>query len=246
MRVLDEKDSDADLQATLFDLAERGVLRLRGDDDTWYVEVVQPLEAEHLHPLEQSLLAGLGLDSVGDVFVVSSTETSGRKVATARASLRAQVAVGCLGLPAVLTCGHRGSRRSAGSAWPPRCSWSAATSSTTAGCGGRFWSGPRRSRWWPPEPCSDAGVTTVRTAEGRDLWSRTGGFARFLTTDSSESRFDASAHMDWYPRYLAWAVALGIGRRVGGRRYEAQGVDGARRALDRVDGRRYHGSAPDR
>ncbi|MFM7065057.1 MAG: DUF2207 domain-containing protein, partial [Actinomycetes bacterium] len=52
VRVLDERDSDSDLQATLFDLAERGVLRLRGDDDTWYVEVVQPLEGEHLHPVE--------------------------------------------------------------------------------------------------------------------------------------------------------------------------------------------------
>jgi uncharacterized membrane protein len=64
----------------------------------------------------------------------------------------------------------------------------------------------------------------VRTPEGRDLWSRTGGFARFLTTDSSESRFDAAAHLDWYPRYLAWAVALGSADEWA-RRYEAQGVE---------------------
>ena len=69
-----------------------------------------------------------------------------------------------------------------------------------------------------------SGVATVRTVEGRDLWSRTGGFARFLTTDSSEERFDAVAHMDWYPRYLAWAVALGVGDEWA-RRYEAQGVE---------------------
>ena len=69
-----------------------------------------------------------------------------------------------------------------------------------------------------------AGTATVRTAEGRDLWSRTGGFARFLTTDSSEARFDASAHLDWYPRYLAWAVALGVADEWAAR-YEAQGVE---------------------
>jgi uncharacterized membrane protein len=70
----------------------------------------------------------------------------------------------------------------------------------------------------------DPGVRTTRTAEGRDLWSRTGGFARFLTTDSSEARFDAAAHLDWYPRYLAWAVVLGVGEEWA-RRYQAQGVD---------------------
>ena len=56
VRVLDEQDSDESLQATLFDLAERGVLQLQGDDDTWHIEVVQPLDAEQLHPIEQSLL----------------------------------------------------------------------------------------------------------------------------------------------------------------------------------------------
>ena len=69
----------------------------------------------------------------------------------------------------------------------------------------------------------DPRVRTVHTADGRDLWTRAGGFARFLTTDSSESRFDAAAHMDWYPRYLAWAVALGVADQWA-QRYEAQGV----------------------
>jgi hypothetical protein len=222
VRVLDEQDAEADLQATLFDLAERGVLSLRGGDDTWYVEVAQPLEAEHLHPAEQALLNGLGLRQVGDVFVVSSTESSGRVVSSARAALRSQVAASSSGYL----------RSSAPGVALRVLGW--ISLAATLFMVGRYFLGQGWVRW-PLLAGAGAfalvaagamfrpGLTTVRTAEGRDLWSRTGGFARFLTTDSSESRFDAAAHMDWYPRYLAWAIALGVGDEWA-RRYEAQGV----------------------
>ena len=91
VKVLDERHSEDDLQATLFDLADRGVLRLRGDDETWQIELVQPLEAEHLHPVERALLTSLGLTGAGDVFVVAATEGSGRVVSSARSALRSQV-----------------------------------------------------------------------------------------------------------------------------------------------------------
>lgn len=223
VHVLDESHADADLQATLFDLAERGVLRLRGGTgDTWYVEVVQAPEAEHLHPLEQRLLADLGLTAVGDVFVVASTESSGRTVASARTSLRAQVDQASGGYLSASVPGMVG--RALG--------WICA--GATVLMVGRYFIDDGWVRW-PLLAGTTAfavaamgmltakGVTTRRTKEGRDLWSRTGGFARFLTTDSSESRFDAAAHLDWYPRYLSWAVALGVGDEWA-RRYEAQGV----------------------
>lgn len=223
VKVLDEEHADADLQATLFDLAERGVLRLRGaDGDTWYVEVVQALEAEHLHPLEQRLLADLGLSAVGDVFVVAPTEGSGRTVASARTSLRAQVDQAAGGYLSASLPGMVG--RALG--------WICV--GATVLMVGRYFIDDGWVRW-PLLAGTSAfavaamglltthGVTTRRTNEGRDLWSRTGGFARFMTTDSSESRFDAAAHLDWYPRYLAWAVALGVGDEWA-RRYEAQGV----------------------
>jgi uncharacterized membrane protein len=69
----------------------------------------------------------------------------------------------------------------------------------------------------------DPGVLTKRTEAGREVWSRTGGFARFITTDSSESRFEAAKHLDWYPKYLPWAVALGSAE-AWAQRYEAQGL----------------------
>lgn len=224
VKVLDETDSDEDLQATLFDLAERGVLRLQGDDDTWRIEVVQQLDAEQLHPLETALLSGLGLRGEGDTFLVTSSESSGRKVSAARSSMRTEVADAArahldtsgVGTAAVLL------------------GW-AALIATVVIVGVHFFGD---TGWvsWPLLAGAatfsfgvmgllfDPGVRTTRSAEGRDLWSRTGGFARFLTTDSSEARFDASAHLDWYPRYLAWAVALGVADQWAAR-YREQGVE---------------------
>ena len=53
------------------------------------------------------------------------------------------------------------------------------------------------------------GSGTRRTAAGRDLWSRVGGFHRVLSTPSSRDRFDFSGRQDVYTTYLPWAVALG-------------------------------------
>lgn len=222
VRVLDERHSDDDLQATLFDLADRGVLRLRGNEDTWQIELVEPLEGEHLHPAERALLMALGLTGAGDVFVVAATEGSGRVVSSARGALRSQVAASsssflhrsgpgvlmrllgwvCLGATLFMV-----GRYFADAGWL-RWPLLAATSVFTLAAAGMM---------------TESGLATVRTPEGRDLWSRTGGFARFLTTDSSEARFDAAAHLDWYPRYLSWATALGVAD-AWARRYEAQGV----------------------
>ena len=53
------------------------------------------------------------------------------------------------------------------------------------------------------------GSGTRRTAAGRDLWSRVGGFQRVLSTPSSENRFDFSGRQDLYTADIPWAVAFG-------------------------------------
>src|SRR5262249_31988718 len=53
------------------------------------------------------------------------------------------------------------------------------------------------------------GVGSRRTASGRELWSRAGGFHRVLTTDSTEAGFDFGARKDLYSAYVAFAVAAG-------------------------------------
>ena len=54
------------------------------------------------------------------------------------------------------------------------------------------------------------GAATKRTAAGRDLWSRIGGFRRILSTPSSEQRFDFSGRKELYTAYIPWAVAFGV------------------------------------
>ncbi|MCW2785572.1 MAG: hypothetical protein JWP74_2089 [Marmoricola sp.] len=52
------------------------------------------------------------------------------------------------------------------------------------------------------------GAGTKRTAAGREVWSRAGGFRRILSTDSAQERFDFSGRKDLYTSYLPWAVAF--------------------------------------
>jgi uncharacterized membrane protein YgcG len=59
-------------------------------------------------------------------------------------------------------------------------------------------------------PLFRPGSATKRTASGRDLWSRVGGFHRVLSTDSSIDRFDFSGRQELYTAYIPWAVALGV------------------------------------
>jgi hypothetical protein len=222
-RVLDERPSEAELQATLFDLGERGVVRVESNGETWVVEVVGATGPESCAPWEAAALAGLGLRHPGDRFTVSNTVAAGRQIASARetleAGLHAEVrryltpsvagvllrlgAWAGLAALAVIAGLHLFADRTA-PVW------------VTVGIAGFVAVAALRA--------TDPGTATTRSREGREVWSRTGGFARFLSTDSSESRFDAAAHMDWYPRYLPWAVALGVSGEWT-RRYRAQGIE---------------------
>jgi uncharacterized membrane protein YgcG len=58
-------------------------------------------------------------------------------------------------------------------------------------------------------PLVRTGSGTKRTAQGRELWSRVGGFRRVLSTPSSQDRFDFSGREELYTTYIPWAVAFG-------------------------------------
>ena len=53
------------------------------------------------------------------------------------------------------------------------------------------------------------GVGTRRTPQGREVWARSAGFRRLLSTPSSEVRFDFSAQKELYTAYIPYAVAFG-------------------------------------
>ena len=61
-------------------------------------------------------------------------------------------------------------------------------------------------------PMMATGAATKRTAAGRDLWSRVGGFKRILSTTSAEERFDFSGRKELYTAYIPWAVAFGCAK----------------------------------
>jgi hypothetical protein len=53
-----------------------------------------------------------------------------------------------------------------------------------------------------------AGVGKRRTSLGRDLWSRSGGFERMLSTSSAKDRFDFSGRKELYTAFIPYAVAF--------------------------------------
>ncbi|MGZ4495124.1 MAG: DUF2207 family protein, partial [Nocardioides sp.] len=55
----------------------------------------------------------------------------------------------------------------------------------------------------------EPGAGTRRTAKGRELWSRAGGFERILSTPSAVERFDFSGREELYTAYIPWALAFG-------------------------------------
>lgn len=223
-KVLHEVDSHDDLQSMLYDLGAKGVIRLDGNDNAWTVNLLVDPQAAQVPEMERAVLAGLGLTSAGDSFLVSKSASAGEKLTTARATLRAVVAQQSAEYLAPSGAGCAGNLLG----WLATLGVFGLAGVWLFGQGGWF--------SWPLflglaafslvalGVSTDPGSRTKRTAHGREMWSRTGGFARFLTTDSSESRFDAAKHMDWYPTYLAWALVFGSAD-AWARRFTDQGVE---------------------
>ncbi|MFV0316116.1 MAG: DUF2207 domain-containing protein [Microthrixaceae bacterium] len=222
VRVLDEKKSDDEFQATLFDLGERGVLRIAPSGEKWAIEVVGDPGGAGLSSWELLMLGQLGLRGVGDVFVVSRSKSAGKSIHEARSTVDSGAKQGTI--PYL--------RPSAVGTLMRMLAW-LALAGVLAMAGANLFAGIDFPLWlvvgvaafavFGSVNATDAGASSKRTEAGRDAWSRVGGFARFLGTDSSESRFDAAANLDWFPRYLPWAVALGVSEEWA-QRYEAQGV----------------------
>jgi hypothetical protein len=221
-RVLDEKASGEELQATLFDLGDRGVVRISPSGKDWSIEVVGDPQAAGLEGWEMSMLNRLGLSAVGDTFLVSKSKRAGKRIHSAKEALEAGVKGATQ--PYLKPSGLGSLMRML--AW-------LALAGTVAMAGFSLFGGidfplalivgVGAFAVFGSVNATDVGASSKRTEAGRDVWSRTGGFTRFLATDSSESRFDAAAHLDWFPHYLPWAVALGVSEEWA-KRYEAQGV----------------------
>lgn len=222
--VLDEAEAPEALQATLFHLAESGYLQIVNNGTDWTVACVRTPDLTQLHPAEVEVLSKCGLTEAGAQFQIGRTSASGAIVNNAKRALH----------KAVRTDTAQYLTRSGAGTWARLLGWGGCV--FTLVLAGTYHVGGGGDRNVPLTVLGavlgigligvalDPRSRTVHTEAGRELWSRVGGFARFLSTESSEARFDAAAHQDWFARYLPWAVALGVSKEWA-KRYEAQGVD---------------------
>lgn len=222
VKIRDEIDSPYALQATLFDLAERGLLSLAGDDQGWLITVVGDPATTVMTAAEAGVLGKLGLHYKGATFNLTKSVTAGKAISEASSGLNSQVLVdsrsyldrspvGCtgslLGWATIIVFGYLVIRVLGGNPvnWVLYIPFAAAAFALA-------------------DLLFDQAAWTVRNAAGRDMWSRVGGFARFLTTDSAETRFDFARREDLYPRYLPWALVFGSAD-AWAQRYRDNGVE---------------------
>ena len=210
VRILGGTDSLWEVQATLFDLAQRGLLQLTGDADSWTVTVIADPAVTQQWPGETAMLSALGLTAVGDRFEVSKSKSSSWQILSGQTALRSEVR----------TAAKRYLTRSLPGTASVVLGWLAWGVSYLLAIQILLQTNLTPSLW----PLLSAsvvfafmnatmmfrpGIRTKRSSAGRDVWARTGGFARFLAMTSAESRFETAEHSDRFLTYLPWATALG-------------------------------------
>ncbi|WP_286174917.1 DUF2207 domain-containing protein, partial [Mycobacterium sp. DL99] len=196
------------LSATLFHLAERGLVELRQvSAQHWKIKgLAKPAEWADVDPVGIDVGAALKVMSRGAEFSANNTATSGKKLSKAKADMVVAVRKWAF------DGGFMVKRRK--ELWICVANVVAFLAAVAG-----FW------LWFgiPVTLCGlpfaaffvfsvgvwSGGVGTRRTPAGRELWSRAEGFHRLLSTDSAETRFDFAARKDLYLAYIPFAVAGG-------------------------------------
>ncbi len=196
------------LTATLFYLAERDFIALRQvSDKQWNIRGTAPAGRwADLDPVSIAVASRLKVMNRGSEFEAKKTVTSGEKLNKAKTDMVAAVHKWALDEGLMVARKKELWLRAAN-----------AVAFVLMICGFFRWGFPT-TVWALPFAVfflfSAAswrdGVGTRRTAAGRELWSRAGGFHRMLATDSAETRFDFSARKDLYIAYVPFAVAAGV------------------------------------
>ncbi|WP_111509070.1 DUF2207 domain-containing protein, partial [Mycobacterium kyogaense] len=196
------------LTATLFYLAERKLITLQqlGDKEWRLRSIAEPGQWSGLDPVTLAVASRLKLMNSGSEFTAKKTATSGQKLSKAKEDMT----------KAVLAWARDGgllvARRK--ELWLRAAN---AVAFLLMLCGFFRWGFPI-TLWALPFAVFFVltaaswrdGVGFRRTAAGRELWSRAGGFHRVLATDSAETRFDFAARRDLYTAYVPFAVAGGV------------------------------------
>ncbi|OBF39544.1 DUF2207 domain-containing protein, partial [Mycolicibacterium conceptionense] len=194
------------LSATLFHLAERGLVELRQiSDKHWKIKgLAKPADWAGVDPVGIDVGAALKVMSPGAEFSAKNTATSGKKLSKAKADMALAVRKWAF------DGGFMVKRRK--ELWV-RVANVVAFFAALAGFflwfGITLWGLPFAAFFLCSLRGWHGGVGTRRTSAGRDLWSRAEGFHRLLSTDSAEARFDFAARKDLYLAYIPFAVAGG-------------------------------------
>ncbi|MGO4257816.1 DUF2207 domain-containing protein [Marmoricola sp. RAF53] len=192
--------------ATMMYAAENGTVQLHQDGKQWTVTGAGSADSwSELDNVTQNAVYGLGVTAPGQSFTAGpGTVSAGQQLKTSLAAFKSNTKIWS---------------RTAG-----------LMESSGLGGGGCFvlllaWGATIALGVWNPFDMSilaiipglfaitalsvgATGAGTKRTAAGRDLWSRVGGFHRILSTPSAQDRFDFSSRKELYTQYLPWAVAF--------------------------------------
>jgi len=203
--VVDERVPGNALSATLLHLAEQGHVELTERDGDW--TVTSRLDTptwESLDPVARKVVSELGLRKRGARFAADGSVSSGESLS----GLKTQLA------PTVRDWGSStGVLVPAAREWAWRVLWFVAAALAvilTLFAVTGTWVMPFATFAVGAVGVLMPGVGSRRTPQGRELWSRAGGFRRFLSTDAAQDRFDFSGREQLYTAYIPYAVAFGV------------------------------------
>ncbi|MBU8815711.1 DUF2207 domain-containing protein, partial [Mycolicibacterium goodii] len=203
-----ESVSSEGLTATLFHLADRGLISLHQESETrWKIRgMAAPAEWADVDEVGIAVGAALKVMSPGATFRADGSVTAGKKLNRAKTDMAAAVKKWAFDGGLMVRRRKELWLRVANvlafiAALASFCLWFG-ISTTMVGL-------PFAAFFAFSVGCWLAGLGTRRTPAGRELWSRAGGFHRLLSTDSAETRFDFAARKDLYVAYIPYAVAAG-------------------------------------
>ncbi len=205
-----ETPGEHDLAATVFHLAQLGLLTITSKPRSWTAvatELMTPDAIAATDPVSQAVIEGLSLQTAGNEFTASSSRAKGIILDQTRSAIKHAV---------VRWADGAGLVRLSATGIIGRALWVVAVVAIPFALTG--WKGPTILTIIPLAfavtgyPLMKMGTLRRRTRAGRQLWSRAGGFQRMLSTPSSELRFDFSARKEFFLPYLPYAVAFGVAK----------------------------------
>ncbi|NQU36079.1 MAG: DUF2207 domain-containing protein, partial [Actinobacteria bacterium] len=194
------------LAATLYYLADQRLVQLeRRSDDSWLVTGIGTQEQwAAVDPVSRATATKLGVTMQGGWFLAEKTKAAGEVLASAKTGVVSETRQWSKSAGLTVTAANEQLGRGL---------WLVAL--IVAGLGFIF--GPATMYGLPFAAFAlggvgfiQTGVGTRRTTAGREVWSRSAGFERLLSTDSSQDRFDFAANKDLFISFIPYAIAFGV------------------------------------